>query len=635
MKTLLNKTLAIVVIASLIFSCEGPEGPAGQDGQDGAAGSAGASALVSVTAEAAGTNCATGGFKIEVGIDANSNSTLDASEISSTSYICAGASALIATTAEAAGSNCENGGFKVESGLDDNGDGTLDAAEVDETVYLCNGVDFTIPELEPLTSSLVDANLVFDVNTADFPNAQVEMIMTSKDILPSDSAFVYGSFTDGMDLYETEESGVYSLIVNQEADYGQSRIYLNSDLQPFKGEVIADAFSTAFTAQCSGSGIYPEVHGFGPYYLSGGEWGGNAKGVYVIDPNKPSDLKGFAQRSANMGEWSTENAVALSAAAYSETVVIIGDDDSNNTYPEGHLGMYVGPRGDLFNGDLYVLRGKDTTEGFKDGSLKFEMGMAEGTAYDVEWVEMTQRTQAELNTEAIDSVVIGFQRIEDIDWQRGTATDNRKVFFVTTGRYRSGEGGSELSANTTAMRGTTFGRIYMLEMNDSDPTGDAQITCILDGDDPNSVAWGFNSPDNLLVTEGYAYIQEDPNGYWDDGITVNGTASAATQWPKIYQYNIMTGELKTLITADQAAAGVQDVYTDDSPWEFTGMIEVSRVIGSSEPVFLCGVQVHDWGEDSGIVDARADGKRFFDSRMIPEGQAGKEGSFLFKITGIE
>ncbi|MDO7849161.1 hypothetical protein Q5H92_22550 [Hymenobacter sp. M29] len=123
----------------------------------GTTGTAGLNALVRTTAEAAGANCATGGTKIETGQDANSNGSLDASEITATRYVCngaagapgsagsagaagtAGQNALVRTTAEAAGANCATGGTKVESGRDLNGDGTLNASEVTATSYVCNG----------------------------------------------------------------------------------------------------------------------------------------------------------------------------------------------------------------------------------------------------------------------------------------------------------------------------------------------------------------------------------------------------------------------------------------------------------------------------------------------------------------
>lgn len=650
---LLNKMGSLVLVALLVFgtACEdgidginGTDGTDGVDGANGSDGSDGVSALVSIAD--AGDACANGGFIISVGADDNGNGTLEDGEVDATETICNGSdggdgsdgsSVAIRTSGEEPGDICEDGGFKVETGIDDNDDGELQDSEVDATTYVC--FDDGVEPLEPLAGSVVDANLVFDLNTADFTNLEAEMVMTSKDILPSDPDFVYGSYTDGCALYDNGD-GTYNFVVNCEADFSVARIRMNSDLQPLEGDYIMNSQATSFTAQCSGSGIYPDVHGFGPLYLSGGEWGGSAPGVYIVDPNAPAELASIGTRSLNMGEWATENAVALSADAYDETVVIIGDDDSNNDYPESHLGMYVGARGDLFTGDLYILRGKDTTETDPGaGGLKFEMGMAEGTAYDVEWIEMTERTIGELNQEAIDSAVIGFQRIEDIDWQKGSADANRTIFYCVTGRYNSGYG-TELDDNFLAKRGTTFGRIYMLQLNADDPTGDAKLTCILDGDNVDGTAWGFHSPDNIMVTDNYVYIQEDPNGYHDDAITVGGTASVATAYPKIYQYDITTGEMKTVMVADQEAEGVANVFSDGSAWEFTGMIDVTDIIGASEATFLCGVQVHDWESDNAIQTiaehaVRADGRLFFDEDAIPQGLASLEGSFLFKITGLE
>ena len=53
-----------------------------------------------------------------------------------------GKNALINTTTEAAGANCASGGTKIETGLDTNNNGVLDTAEVntDLTKYICNGI---------------------------------------------------------------------------------------------------------------------------------------------------------------------------------------------------------------------------------------------------------------------------------------------------------------------------------------------------------------------------------------------------------------------------------------------------------------------------------------------------------------
>ena len=112
---------------------------------NGANGTNGLSALVSVTTEPTGTNCANGGNKVNVGPDTNGNGVLDASEITSTDYICNGTNGanglntLVSIVSEPAGSNCANGGSKVTSGLDVNANSVLDAGEVTTTTYVCNG----------------------------------------------------------------------------------------------------------------------------------------------------------------------------------------------------------------------------------------------------------------------------------------------------------------------------------------------------------------------------------------------------------------------------------------------------------------------------------------------------------------
>ncbi|MDT0539594.1 MULTISPECIES: phosphatase [Croceitalea] len=477
-------------------------------------------------------------------------------------------------------------------------------------------------EMQPLTSSVVPDG-VFTLKGEFNSSAELNMILSSADILPSDSTFVYGSFMDGAALYPNGD-GTYAFINNLESDFSIARIMMNSDLQPYEGDYIVSATATAFTAQCSGSSITPEEHGFGPLYLSGGEWGGNAKGVYSVNPFRDTEDRVQADRLPALGEWSTENAVAIGKDAFpGQTVVFMGDDDSNNEYPEGHFAMYVGGLGDLSGGDLYVLRGKNPVETLpNEGGQLFEMGMAEDVSYDVEWVKVTERTISELNQEAIDSLAIGFQRIEDIDWRRGSAEANREVYFNATGRYRSDN-------PDLANRGTTFGRVYKLIMNPDDPTGDAKLVVVMDGDLEGGKADGMHSPDNILVTENYAYVQEDPNGYADLNPEIQGFA-------KLWQYNLNTGEVKEVMECNQEGAAALGYGVTSSNWEITGLIDVTDIIGASEPTFVGGAQVHGWNFGTTPETAvRADGMKFFDSTAITEDAARLEGSFLFKITGLE
>lgn len=163
-----------------------------------------------------------------------------------------------------------------------------------------DGQDYTPTTLDPLTASVVP-NTVFKLID---PSVKVDMIMTSQDILPSDSTFVYGSYTDGCALFDNGDD-TYSFIVNLERDFSIARIKMNKELQPLEGDYIVNSNATAFTAMCSGSGITKKEHGFGPMYLSGGEWvgqGAGAQGIYVVDPYKDAGLASFATRSAAMGE---------------------------------------------------------------------------------------------------------------------------------------------------------------------------------------------------------------------------------------------------------------------------------------------------------------------------------------------
>lgn len=484
-----------------------------------------------------------------------------------------------------------------------------------------DGQNLTIEEMLPLTSSVVP-NTVFELKGGFNSSANLEMIMTSQDILPTDPSFVYGSFMDGTALYPYGD-GTFALINNLESDYSIARIRLNDKLQPLEGDYIVNSTATAFTAMCSGSAVTVKEHGFGPLFLSGGEWGGNAKGVYKVNPFRPKENRVEVERLPALGEWSTENAVVIGKDAYpSQTVVFMGDDDSNNSYPQAHFAMYVGGRGDLNSGDLYVLRGKNAVESAPgEGGLLFEMGMNEGASYDVEWVKVNERTLSELNQEAIDAKAIGFQRIEDIDWQKGSAENNRNVFFVATGRYRSDN-------PDLANRGTTFGRIYKLELNPEDPTGDAKLVVVVDGDKEGGIGDGMHSPDNILVTENYAYLQEDPNGYADLNADISGFA-------KLWQYDINAKTMAEVMECNQTMASSLDIGNTNSMWEITGLIDVTDIIGATESTFIGGAQVHGWRPDVNANNSqRADGSFFFDETAIDEGSSRKEGSFLFKITGL-
>jgi len=141
----------IVLLSAVALVATGCKGAKGDKGDPGTPGTGGQQSLVKLTTEPAGANCAAGGQKVEVGIDANGNGVLDTNEVSptATTYICNGANgsggssgqnALVNTTPEPVGANCAAGGTKIEVGLDADRSGTLDAGEITSTRYTCNGI---------------------------------------------------------------------------------------------------------------------------------------------------------------------------------------------------------------------------------------------------------------------------------------------------------------------------------------------------------------------------------------------------------------------------------------------------------------------------------------------------------------
>lgn len=122
--------------------CNGVDGAAGTNGSNGL------SALSNVITEEPGDNCPNGGLRVQLGVDSNSNGTLDAGEIVSDNYICNGSdgsdgiSSITKASIEEAGDNCINGGLRIEIGMDDvTIDGILQNEEVDYTYFVCNGAD--------------------------------------------------------------------------------------------------------------------------------------------------------------------------------------------------------------------------------------------------------------------------------------------------------------------------------------------------------------------------------------------------------------------------------------------------------------------------------------------------------------
>ncbi len=144
---------------------QGIQGVQGETGPQGLPGADGLSTLARTAAEPAGANCATGGIRVETGLDANRDAILGDAEVNAalTRYVCNGATgaqglqgpagaqgvpgtdgfrALVEVTDEMAGGNCAAGGVRVVSGTDFDGNGVLAGVVETDTAttrFVCHG----------------------------------------------------------------------------------------------------------------------------------------------------------------------------------------------------------------------------------------------------------------------------------------------------------------------------------------------------------------------------------------------------------------------------------------------------------------------------------------------------------------
>jgi hypothetical protein len=150
----LGSMLGSLLIHGCTDSSEVCQPVAGADGSVELAchdvGDFGKSTLAITNPEPAGGNCIAGGKRIDTGFDDNDNGTLDEAEIDVSAYICDGAqgatgptgpAALTAMYPEDPGAACEAGGIRVDYGVDANADGTLQPEEIEGARYVCHGVE--------------------------------------------------------------------------------------------------------------------------------------------------------------------------------------------------------------------------------------------------------------------------------------------------------------------------------------------------------------------------------------------------------------------------------------------------------------------------------------------------------------
>ncbi len=127
---------AVFALWALAAACSTPPEPEPQPQP------ASPNTLVRLDAEAPGAHCASGGTAIRTGPDSNGNGSLEDDEVieAQTRYVCEQFASLVEVVAEPPGANCRNGGSVVRVGPDRDRDGVLDASEVTSSQYVCDAL---------------------------------------------------------------------------------------------------------------------------------------------------------------------------------------------------------------------------------------------------------------------------------------------------------------------------------------------------------------------------------------------------------------------------------------------------------------------------------------------------------------
>jgi hypothetical protein len=414
-----------------------------------------------------------------------------------------------------------------------------------------------------------------------FESLEVFSLVGSDDVLPESPNYIFGGSADGAGLLKNDD-GTFTMVVNHEDNFSVSRLTFDQTFKPVKGEYILNS-SGGLWRLCSATLVTPEVHGFGPMFLTCGETNIESR-THALYPFDSPNNKAISRELPALGRWNAENAVPLPVAAYNKTVIIIGDDDSGSA--GGQLAMYVASTGNLSNGKVYALRRTDLNQRENDITLN--------NTYNVEFAEITgaaSLTGAQINAEVENLKGIRFSRVEDIDYRKGGGANSREIYFNATGQ----------DANADR---TKYGRTYRLKLDATDPLK-GTLEVILDGDKTVGNATEFQDPDNICVTENYVYVQEDPNSGYND----------QTHDAYIYQYNIATKELKKVIELDHRRTATDaDKYnavpgtgypqpvagkSGYGSWEYGAMWDISDIIGIENTFAVC-IQPHSWRADKYI-----------------------------------
>jgi hypothetical protein len=435
----------------------------------------------------------------------------------------------------------------------------------------------TTPPASPIDLSAKSITPALVTMFAPFESVGLAALISSEDVLSGSPSFVYGPQPDGAGIMKDPASDGYIMLTNHEIIQSVSRVFLDKTFKPYKGEYIVNA-QGGRTRLCSATLATPEINGFGPIFLTAGESGEESM-VHGISPFAlTSDKQRDDRVLPALGKASMENAMPLTKECYpGKTVILMGEDQSYATShaSAGQLIMYKSDIvGELQTGELYALKRTDGNQ--------VETDMTKNNVYNVEFVKIPNaktKTGAEINTLVNSLGAVRFCRIEDLDYRKGNATNNREIYFTATGQATGG---------TTPVAGyTMWGRIYKLVLDATNPLL-GKLELVAEGD--SNAGNDLINPDNICVTENYVYIQEDGDSYYP----------AANHDSYVWQFNIATKQYVPFLNMkhDRTNTAWNAKYNTvndmrKGSWEFGAMLDISNIVGVPG-TFTLNLHTHTW-----------------------------------------
>ncbi|WP_422859803.1 hypothetical protein ACOKFD_02475 [Flagellimonas sp. S174] len=417
--------------------------------------------------------------------------------------------------------------------------------------------------------------------TPQFNFVQAYSLISSSDVL--DDGFRFVGAADGAGLVKDPNSDGFIYMLNAEDDYAVARIELDANLTPTGGQWVLNSGVADFARQCSGTMLRKDVHGGSrDIYLSASEsFNYDVKGLdpYQTSPTPTADFGLDA-----LGEFQWENAVPLPMSAYiGETVIIGGDDDSSNSL--GQITLYHSTHGeaDLEGGEIYVMKITEMSDG-NGGVVSAPVDMIVdesmldfGVTYRYEFVKIENGaalTKDEMEDACIAVGASAFMRVEDVDYRKGNAANNRQVFVAVTGR---GPGRDTFN---------DWGTAYRMDM-DTDSALTGSITQIISGNtDTNNMDGNLpelQSPDNITVTENFIYLQEDPNSF------------SRGHNAYIYQTDL-NGNNARVVLEFVTRQDLDPTGSSGPSGEYGALEDISDLVGVPN-TFLLNLQPHYWESD--------------------------------------